>query len=170
MICTPNLGQNKSKIWGVFMRLSKQDKINMYQLYQQNYRYSEIKKCYPIKKENFYYLMRILNRYGVSWLDKPRHKWTKEEKKSDRSSINWSWNRKKRRVRFRIISNWDVIQLDSRLSKKRLLCKNTDELIQAIHQYIQYYNNDRIKVKLRDWVLFNTESSPSCLVNKVSNF
>lgn len=74
MICTPNLEQNKSKIWSVFMRLSKQDKINMYQLYQQNYRYSEIKKCYPIKKENFYYLMRILNRYGVSWLDKPRHK------------------------------------------------------------------------------------------------
>ena len=27
--------------------------------------------------------------------------------------------------------------------------KNTDELIQAIHQYIQYYNNDRIKVKLK---------------------
>ena len=27
--------------------------------------------------------------------------------------------------------------------------KNTDELIQAIHQYIQYYNNDRIKGKLK---------------------
>ncbi len=27
--------------------------------------------------------------------------------------------------------------------------KNNDELIQAIHQYIQYYNNDRIKVKLK---------------------
>lgn len=27
--------------------------------------------------------------------------------------------------------------------------KNTDELIQTIHQYIQYYNNERIKVKLK---------------------
>ena len=27
--------------------------------------------------------------------------------------------------------------------------EDTDELIQAIHQYIQYYNNDRIKVKLK---------------------
>ena len=27
--------------------------------------------------------------------------------------------------------------------------KNTDELIQTIHQYIQYYNNERIKIKLK---------------------
>ncbi|MGX5377015.1 IS3 family transposase, partial [Ligilactobacillus sp. LYQ135] len=27
--------------------------------------------------------------------------------------------------------------------------KNTDELIRAIHQYIYYYNNERIKVKLK---------------------
>ena len=44
--------------------------------------------------------------------------------------------------------------------------KNTDELIQAIHQYIQYYNNDRIKVKLKGLSLVQY----SCLVNKVSNF
>lgn len=62
----------------------------MYQLYQQNYRYLDIKKLYPIGKENFYYLMRILNRYGISWLYRPRHKWTKEEKKEaiDRVLIN----------------------------------------------------------------------------------
>lgn len=73
-----------------FMRFSKQDKINMYQLYQQNYRYSEIKQYYPIEEGNFYYLMQILNRYGISWLDRPRHKWTKEEKKEaiDRVLIN----------------------------------------------------------------------------------
>jgi len=58
------------------MRFSKQDKINMYQLYQQNYRYSEIKEYYPIGERNFYYLIRVLNRHGISWL----HKWTKEEK------------------------------------------------------------------------------------------
>ncbi|HIX02472.1 MAG TPA: IS3 family transposase [Candidatus Ligilactobacillus excrementigallinarum] len=27
--------------------------------------------------------------------------------------------------------------------------KNTDELIRAIHQYIYYYNNERIKIKLK---------------------
>ncbi|OAQ03435.1 hypothetical protein A3O10_06110 [Ligilactobacillus aviarius] len=27
--------------------------------------------------------------------------------------------------------------------------ENTDELLESIHQYIQYYNNDRIKVKLK---------------------
>lgn len=73
-----------------FMRLSKQDKINIYQLYQQNYRYSEIKEYYPIEEGNFYYLIRVLNRYGISWLDRPRHKWTKEEKMEaiDRVLIN----------------------------------------------------------------------------------
>lgn len=78
------------QIWGVFMRFSKQDKINMYQLYQQNYRYSEIKKLYPIGKESFYYLIQILNRYGVSWLDRPRHSGQKRKKESNRSSINQS--------------------------------------------------------------------------------
>ena len=80
MICTPNLGQSKSKIWGVFMRFSKQDKINIYQLYQQNYGYAKIKEYYPISEGDFYYLIKILDRYGIAWLDRPRHKWTKEEK------------------------------------------------------------------------------------------
>ena len=31
-------------------------------------------------ESNFYYLIQILNHYGVSWLDRPRHKWIKEEK------------------------------------------------------------------------------------------
>ena len=90
MICTPNLGQSKSKIWGVFMHFSKQDKLNIYQLYQQNYRYSEIKEYYPIEKGNFYYLVRILNRYGIAWLDRPHHKWTQQEKKEaiDRVLVN----------------------------------------------------------------------------------
>lgn len=90
MICTPNLGFTLSKIWGVFMHFSKQDKINIYQLYQQNYRYSEIKEYYPIEKGNFYYLVRILNRYGIAWLDRPHHKWTRQEKKKaiDRVLVN----------------------------------------------------------------------------------
>ena len=53
--------------------------------------------------------------------------------------------------------------------KREMFCdykdqyKNTDELIQEIHQYIQYYNNDKIKVKLKGLI-------PGCLANKVSNF
>ena len=62
------------------MRFSKQDKINIYQLHQQNYDYSKIKEYYPISRGNFYYLIKILDRYGIAWLDRPRHKWTKEEK------------------------------------------------------------------------------------------
>lgn len=73
-----------------FMRFSKQDKINIYQLYQRNFSYSEIKQYYPIGEGDFYYLIQILNRYGISWLDRPRHKWTKEEKMEaiDRVLIN----------------------------------------------------------------------------------
>ena len=72
------------------MRFSKQDKINIYLLYQKGYPYSEIQRYYPIDESNFYYLIQILNRYGVSWLDRPRHKWTKEEKMEaiDRVLIN----------------------------------------------------------------------------------
>ena len=62
------------------MRFSKQDKINIYQLHQQSYGYSEIKEYYPISEGNFYYLIKILDRYGIAWLDRPRHKWTREEK------------------------------------------------------------------------------------------
>ena len=54
-----------------FMRFSKQDKINIYLLYQKGYPYSEIQRYYPIDESNFYYLVQILNRYGVSWLDRP---------------------------------------------------------------------------------------------------
>ena len=73
-----------------FMRFSKQDKINIYLLYQKGYPYSEIQRYYPIDESNFYYLIQILNRYGVSWLDRPRHKWTKEGKMEaiDRVLIN----------------------------------------------------------------------------------
>ena len=53
MICTPNLGQNKSKIWGVFMRLTKQDKINIYLLYQKGYPYSEISDIIQLMKVIF---------------------------------------------------------------------------------------------------------------------
>ena len=59
-------------------------------MYQKGYRYSEIKGYYPIGKRNFYYLIQILNRYGIVWLDRPRHKWTSQEKKEaiDRVLIN----------------------------------------------------------------------------------
>ena len=49
-------------------------------MYQKEYGYSEVKKHYPITKGNFYYLVRILNRYGIAWLDRPHRKWTREEK------------------------------------------------------------------------------------------
>ena len=63
-----------------FMRLTKQDKINIYLLYQKGYPYSKVRQHYPIGKSNFYYLTQVLDRFGVCWLDRPRHKWTKEEK------------------------------------------------------------------------------------------
>ncbi|KRM53591.1 hypothetical protein FC64_GL000274 [Ligilactobacillus araffinosus DSM 20653] len=49
-------------------------------MYQKGYGYSSIKEIYPIEKGYFHYLVRILKRYGISWLDRPRHKWSKEEK------------------------------------------------------------------------------------------
>ena len=62
------------------MRLTKQDKINIYLLYQQGDPYSKVRQYYPIGESDFYYLVQIVNRYGVPWLDRPRHKWTKEKK------------------------------------------------------------------------------------------
>ena len=51
MICTPNLGQINLRFGMFFMRFSKEDKINMYHMYQKGYRYSEIKGYYPIGKK-----------------------------------------------------------------------------------------------------------------------
>lgn len=60
-----------------FLRFSKEDKINIYHMYQKGYGYSEIKEYYPIGEGNFYYLIRTLNRYVV----RPHHKWTSQEKR-----------------------------------------------------------------------------------------
>ena len=46
--------------------------------------------------------------------------------------------------------------------------KSIKELEGAIVDYIDYYNNKRIKVKLKDLVLYNTELNP--LLKLVSNF
>ena len=48
------------------MRFSKQDKINIYQLYQQDYGYAKIKEHYPISKGEFYYLIKILAHYRLA--------------------------------------------------------------------------------------------------------
>ena len=90
MICTPNLGQKSKDLRCFFMRFSKEDKANIYYMYQKGYGYSEIKEYYPIGEGNFYYLIQILNRYGIAWLDRPHHKWTNQEKKEaiDRVLIN----------------------------------------------------------------------------------
>ena len=49
------------------------------------------------------------------------------------------------------------------------LYKSASDLIQTIHQYIHYYNNDRIKVKLKGLspVQYRTQSRVG-LINKVS--
>ena len=49
------------------------------------------------------------------------------------------------------------------------LYKSASDLIQTIHQYIHYYNNDRIKVKLKGTKSCSVQNSvPCCLINKVS--
>ena len=63
------------------MRFSKEDKIKRYHLYQKGYGYEKIKEYYPINSAYFYYLMSVLERYGTAWLNRPRHKWTSQEKK-----------------------------------------------------------------------------------------
>ena len=40
--------------------------------------------------------------------------------------------------------------------------QSLEQLEQAIVDYIDYYNNKRIKVKLKDSVLCNTELNPLC--------
>ena len=79
-------------------------------MYQKGYGYSEVKKHYPITKGNFYYLVRILNRYGIAWLDRPHRKWTREEKlNAIMRVLNQSRNYYRSFSGFRIIFNWNVI-------------------------------------------------------------
>lgn len=59
------------------MLFSKEDKINMY---RKEYGYSEIKKYFPVEKGSFYYLVRILNCYGIACFDRLHHEWIREEK------------------------------------------------------------------------------------------
>ncbi len=49
-------------------------------MYQKGYGYSQIKEYYPISRRHYTYLMKILNRYDTTWLNRPYRKWKKEEK------------------------------------------------------------------------------------------
>ena len=175
------------------MRFSKEDKISMYHMYQKRYGYSETKEYYPIEKGNFYYLVRILNRYGIAWLNRPHRKWTREEKlnaimrvlTNHEANIEVSmdlglsstgmlsnWIRDYRKNGYNVINRpigkprkktitkhnqkkINIMENFFSVMKREMfygyenLYKSASDLIQTIHQYIHYYNNDRIKVKLK---------------------
>lgn len=72
------------------MRFSKEEKLQIYQLYKAGYSYLEIYQLYPISGGNFYHLTRVLDCHGVAWLNRPYHHWTIEEKREaiDRVLLN----------------------------------------------------------------------------------
>lgn len=45
-------------------------------------------KYHSVGERNFYYLVRMLNHYGIAWLDRSHYKWTSQEKKKAIDLIN----------------------------------------------------------------------------------
>lgn len=64
------------------MRLSKKQKQEIYEKYQDGYTAKELRSLYPINESGIYQLIRMINHHGLDWIYRPYKKWTVQEKES----------------------------------------------------------------------------------------
>lgn len=62
----PKLVQRKSNIWGaIFMKLSYEDKIKIYELRQSGQSIKNLSKQFTIAESVIQYMLRLIDRYGI---------------------------------------------------------------------------------------------------------
>lgn len=56
------------------MRLSKKQKQEIYEKYQEGYTAKELRSLYPINKSGIYQLIQMINHHGLDWIYRPYKK------------------------------------------------------------------------------------------------
>ena len=75
MYCTQKVRHKKSNFWGVFlMKLTYEDKIQIYQLWKQGENLKNLSKNYNVTVRNLDYLVKFIDRYGIESVKKEKNR------------------------------------------------------------------------------------------------
>jgi len=75
MYCTQKVRHKKSNFWGVFlMKLTYEDKIQIYQLWKQDENLKNLSKNYILTVRNLHYLVKFIDRYGIESVKKEKNR------------------------------------------------------------------------------------------------
>ena len=76
MNCTPKVRQKNSNFWGVFiMKLTYEDKVQIYELRKQRRSFKELSNKFGIKIPNLQYMIKLIDRYGIEFVKKGRNRY-----------------------------------------------------------------------------------------------
>ena len=71
---TPKVRQKKSNFWGaIFMKLSYEDKIEIYELRQSGQSIKNLSKQFNIAESVIQYMLRLIDRYGINIVKKGKN-------------------------------------------------------------------------------------------------
>ena len=67
----PQKLDRKSNFWGVFiMKLTYEDKVQIYELIKQGFTYSRLADMFGIDARNLVYMIKLIERYGLEIVKK----------------------------------------------------------------------------------------------------
>ena len=67
----PQKLDRKSNFWGVFiMKLTYEDKVQIYELRKQGISYSKLSVMFDVQKSNIKYMVKLIDRYGLEIVEK----------------------------------------------------------------------------------------------------
>ena len=74
--CTPKVRQKNSNFWGAFiMKLTYEDKVQIYELRKQRRSFKELSNKFGIKIPNLQYMIKLIDRYGIEFVKKGRNRY-----------------------------------------------------------------------------------------------
>ena len=81
---TPKVRQKKSNFWGaIFMKLSYEDKIEIYELRQSGQSIKNLSKQFNIAESVIQYMLRLIDRYGINIVKKGKNTYYSPELKQE---------------------------------------------------------------------------------------
>ena len=138
------------------MKLTYEDKVQIYELRKQGFSFQQLSDMYGINKASLKYMIRLIDRYGLEIVKKGRNNYYSPALKQemiDKVLIDgWSQNRVSLEYALpthSTLTNWLAQYKKKMFYGYEKTFKSIQELEGAIIDYIDYYNNKRIKVKLK---------------------
>ena len=143
------------------MKLTYEDKVQIYELRKQGRSFKELSNIFGINIPNLRYMIKLIDRYGIEFVKKGKNRYYSPKLK--REIIDKVLLEGRSQIRVSLVyalPNQGMLHNGMMESffgiLKSEMCygyENTfqslEHLEQAIVDYIDYYNNKRIKVKLK---------------------